>query len=148
MIRFELPADRIEYLQLAFPAAGPGLVASWGTQFTPFTVAAWDGPGTPPRWQRTGRPLQLSSDGEWVSAFDWVTGKVSITRVGARRPAAVVERDKGADDVWTAVAPGGAAVAWKDGALTVVRALPGGEPVARVRSGWGIDLRFSPGAAG
>ena len=29
--------------------------------------------------------------------------------------------------------------------LGVVRALPGGEPVARVKSGWGVDLRFSPG---
>jgi WD40 repeat protein len=145
MIRFELPTNRIEYLQLAFPAAGPGLVAYWGTQFAPFTVAAWDGPDTPPRWQLTGRSLHLSPDGEWVSAFDKGAGKVRITRVGARRPAAVVDRDKGADNVWTAVAPGGVAVAWKDGAVTVVRALPGDEPVARVKSGWGFDLRFSPG---
>jgi WD40 repeat protein len=57
----------------------------------------------------------------------------------------VVDRHRGANNVWTAVAPGGVAVAWKDGALTVVRALPGGEPVARVKSGWGHDLRFSPG---
>lgn len=145
MIRFELPTDRIEYLQLAFPAAGPGLVARWGTQVTPFTVAAWDGPDTPPRWQLTDRPLNLSPDGEWVSVFDRAAGEVRITRVGAPRPAAVVDRDKGADNVWTAVAPGGVAVAWKDGGLTVVRALPGGEPVARVKSGWGYDLRFSPG---
>jgi DNA-binding beta-propeller fold protein YncE len=57
----------------------------------------------------------------------------------------VVGRDKKADNVWTAVAPGGAAVAWKDDGFTVVRALPGGEPVARVKSGFGYDLRFSPG---
>jgi WD40 repeat protein len=145
MIRFELPTDRVEYLQLALRASGPGLVACWGTQFTPFTVAAWDGPDTPPRWQLTDRPLSLSPDGEWVSVFDKDAGKVRITRVGARRPAAVVDRDPGAENVWTAVAPGGVAVAWKDGARTVVRALPGGEPVARVKSGWGIDLRFSPG---
>jgi WD40 repeat protein len=145
MIRFELPTDQIDYLQLAFPAARPGLVARWGTQFTPFTVAAWDGPGTAPGWQLTDRPLNLSPDGEWVSVFDQGAGKVRISRVGAQGPAAVVDRDEGADNVWTAVAPGGVAVAWKEGALTVVRALPGGEPVARVKSGWGFDLRFSPG---
>src|SRR5262245_10085212 len=145
MLRFELPTDRVEYLQLAFPAAGPGLVALWGTQFTPFTVAAWVDPGTPPGWQLTDRPLHLSPDGEWVSVFDKGAGEVRVTRVGAQGPAAVVGRDKGDDNLWTAVAPGGVAVAWKDDALTVVRALPGGDPVARVKSGWGYDLRFSPG---
>src|SRR5205085_2720242 len=118
---------------------------SWGTQFTPFTAAAWDGPNTPPGWQLTDHALHLSPDGEWVSVFDRDAGEVRITRVGAPGPAAVVGRDGKADNVWTAVAPGGVAVAWKDGALTVVRALPGGEPVARVKSGWGFDLRFSPG---
>jgi WD40 repeat protein len=145
MICFEVPTDRIEYLQLALPAAGPGLVARWGTQVTPFTVATWDGPDTPPGWQLTDRPLHLSPDGEWVSVFDKDAGKVRITRVGAQGPAAVVDRDMGAANVWTAVAPGGVAVAWKDGMYTLVRALPGGEPVARVKSGWGYDLRFSPG---
>jgi WD40 repeat protein len=80
-----------------------------------------------------------------VSVFDKEAGEVRITRVGAQGPAAVVGRDGGADNVWTAVAPGGVAVAWKDGQLTLVRALPCGEPVARVKSGWGYDLRFSPG---
>jgi WD40 repeat protein len=145
MLRFELPTDEVEYLQLAFPAAGPGLVARWGTQITPFTVAAWDNPGKRPAWKLTSRRLHLSPDGEWVSVFDKDAGEVRITRVGARRPAAVVARDKGADNVWTAVAPGGVAVAWKDDAVTVVRALPGGAPVARVKSGWGYDLQFSPG---
>jgi DNA-binding beta-propeller fold protein YncE len=36
-------------------------------------------------------------------------------------------------------------VAWKDGSSILVRALPGGEPVARIKSGWGVYLRFSPG---
>jgi WD40 repeat protein len=145
MLRFELPTDRVDYLDLAFPAGGPGLVARWGTQVTPFTVGAWDGPGTRAGWQLTDGRLVLSPDGEWVSVFDKRAGEVRITRVGAKGPTAVVDRDKGADNVCTAVAPGGVAVAWKDGPLTVVRALPGGEPVARVKSGWGIDLRFSPG---
>lgn len=145
MLYFEVPTDRVEYLQLAFPAVGPGLVACWGTQGTPFTVAAWDNPGTPPAWKLTDGRLCLSPDGEWVSVFDKDVGKVRITRVGARRPAAVVDRDRGADNVWTAVAPGGVALAWKDGPQTIVRALPGGEPIARVKSGWGYDLRFSPG---
>jgi WD40 repeat protein len=145
MLHFELPTDRVEYLRLAIPVAGPGLVALWGTQPTPFTVATWDGPGTPPRWQLTDRILCLSPDGEWVSVFDKNAGEVRITRVGAKRPAAVVDRDKGADNVGTAVAPGGVAVAWKDEPFTVVRALPGGETVARVKSGFGYDLRFSPG---
>jgi hypothetical protein len=145
MLRFELPTDRVDYLQLAFPVAGPGLVARWGTQITPYTVAAWDGPDTPPCWQLTDGGLCLSPDGEWVSVFDKGAGEVRITRVGASGPTAVVDRDKGAGNVWTAVAPGGVAVAWKDDAFTVVRALPGGEPVARVKSGWGVDLRFSPG---
>jgi hypothetical protein len=145
MVRYKLPTDQIEYLQLAFPAAGPRLVAGWGTQFTPFTVATWDGPNTRPGWQLTDRPLNLSPDGEWVSVFDKGAGKVRITRVGATGPAAVVGRDKGAENVWTAVAPGGVAVAWKDEALTLGCALPGGEPVARVKSEWGVDLRFSPG---
>src|SRR5262245_22664485 len=123
---FELPTERVEYLQLAFPAAGQGLVARWGTQVTPFTVATWDAPGTPPVWQLRGRPLNLSPDGEWVSIFDKGAAKVKITRVGAKRPAVVVDRARGADNVWTAVAPGGVALAWKDGAVTVVRALPGG----------------------
>jgi WD40 repeat protein len=80
-----------------------------------------------------------------VSVFDKGAGKVRITQVGAPGPTAVVDRDREADNVWTAVAPGGAAVAWKDDALTLVRALPGGEIVARVKSGWGVDLQFSPG---
>lgn len=80
-----------------------------------------------------------------MSVFDKDAGEVRVTRVGAQAPAAVVGRDTGADNVWTAVAPGGIAVAWKDGALTVVHALPDGEPLARVRSGWGFDLQFSPG---
>lgn len=145
MLQFELPTDWIEYLQLAVPTTGLGLVARWGTQTTPFTVAVWDNLGSPPGWQLTGRPLHLSPDGEWVSIFDKDAGEVRITRVGAQGPAAVVGRDKGVDNVWTAVAPGGVAVAWKENAITVVRALPGGEPVARVKSGWGVDLRFSPG---
>jgi WD40 repeat protein len=145
MLHFELPTDRVEYLQLAFPPAGPGLVARWGNQTTPFTVALWDEPGTPPVWQLTDRALDLSPDGEWASAFDQDTGEVRVTRVGARGPAAVLGRDRKADNFWTGVAPGGVAVAWKDGPFTVVRSLPGGEPVARVKSGWGIDLRFSPG---
>jgi WD40 repeat protein len=145
MLCFELPTDRVEYLQLAFPPAGPGLVARRGTQSTPFTVAAWDDPGAPPGWQITDHPLHLSPDGEWVSVFDQGAGEVRITRVGARGPAATVGRDRRADNVWTAVAPGGVAVAWKNDPLTVVRALPGGRPVARVKSGWGFDLRFSPG---
>src|SRR5262249_40972035 len=106
MIRFELPTDEVEYLQLAFPAAGPGLVASWGTQISPFTVATWDGPDMPPRWQLTDRPLNLSPDGEWVSVYDKGAGEVRITWVGAKGPTAVVDRDKGADNVWTAVAGG------------------------------------------
>jgi len=145
MLYFELPTGRVEYLQLGFPASNPGLVARWGTQITPYTVATWDAPGTLPVWQLTDRPLNLSPDGEWVSVYDKVAGEVRITRVGAQGPAAVVDRNKGADNVWTAVAPGGVAVAWKDDPLTVVRALPSGEPVARVKSGWGYDLRFSPG---
>src|SRR5262249_26964931 len=111
----------------------------------PGTVAAWDGPGTAPAWQLTARTLCLSPDGEWVSAFDQPTGKVRITRVGAKRPTTVLARDKRARNVWTAVAPGGVAVAWKDEPFTVVRALPGGEPIARVKSRFGVDLRFSPG---
>jgi WD40 repeat protein len=145
MLHFALPTDRVEYLQLAFPPDGPGLVALWGTQITPFTVAAWNSPGSAPGWQLTDRRLNLSPDGEWVSVFDKDVGEVRITRVGAQGPAAVLGRDRGANNVWTAVAPGGVAVAWKDDSLTVVRALPGGEPVARVKSGWGFDLRFSPG---
>jgi hypothetical protein len=131
MLRFELPTDRVEYLQLAFPSAGPGIVARWGTQFTPFTVASWEDPRIPPGWQLTDRHLHLSPDGEWVSVFDKGAGEVRITRVGAKSPTAVVRRDKGADNVWMAVAPGGVAVAWKDGALMVVHALPAGEPLAR-----------------
>jgi WD40 repeat protein len=145
MFYFELPTDRIEYLQLAFPVVGPRLVARWGTQITPFTVAAWDAPSTPPVWRLTDHPLDLSPDGEWVSIYDKDAGQVRITRVGAERATAVVGRDKKAENVWTAVAPGGVAVAWKDEPFTVVRALPGGEPVARLRSGFGYDLRFSPG---
>ena len=145
MLALELPTDRIEYLQLAFPAAGPELVVRWGTQFTPHTVAVWDARGGPPAWQFTARPLHLSPDGEWVSVYDQNSGEVRIIRVGAGGPAAVVNRGRGADNVWTAVAPGGVAVAWKDGPRAVVRALPGGGPVAEVKSGWGYDLRFSPG---
>jgi WD40 repeat protein len=144
MICFNLPAERIDYLQLAFAAAGSGLVTRWGTQFTPYTVATWDAAGTPSGWQLTGAALCLSPDGEWVSVFDKGDGKVRITRVG-EQTTAVVDRGKGAENVWTAVAPGGTEVAWKDGVRTLVLALPGGEPVARVRSGWGFDLRFSPG---
>jgi hypothetical protein len=145
MLHFELPTDRVEYLQLSLPVSGPGLVARWGTQITPFTVATWDAPSTPPVWQLTDRHLDLSPDGEWVSVYDKGAGEVRITRVGAEGPTAVVGRDKKAENVWTAVAPGGVAVAWKDEPFTVVRALPGGEPVARVKSGFGYDLRFSPG---
>lgn len=142
MLRFELPVDRIEYLQLSLPAAG--LVARWGTQVTPYTVAVWEDPGQPV-WKIKGKHLHLSPDGEWVSVSDKEAGEVRVTRVGARKPAAVVARAKGADNVWTAVAPGGVAVAWKEDAFTVVRALPGGGPVARVKTGFGYDLRFSPG---
>jgi hypothetical protein len=145
MIRFELPTDRVEYLQLAFPEAGQGLIARWGTQITRYTVATWDGPGTPLGWQLTAPNLCLSPDGKWVSVFDRETGKVQITRVGAKKPTAVVDRDKRVENVWTAVAPGGVAVAWKDGAFTVVHALPGGDLIARVKSGWGVNFRFSPG---
>jgi WD40 repeat protein len=145
VLYFTLPTRRVEYLQLALPVVGPGLIACWGTQITPFTVATWDAPNTPPVWQLTARPLNLSPDGEWVSVYDKQAGKVKITRVGAKRPTAVVDRDKEADNVWTAVAPGGVAVAWKDEPFTVVRALPGGEPIARVKCGFGYDLRFSPG---
>jgi WD40 repeat protein len=142
MLRFELPDDRIEYLQLALPAAG--LVARWGSQITPYTVAMWDGPGKP-QWKRKDEHLHLSPDGEWVSVFDRPSGEVRVTRVGAKKPASVVARAKGIDNVWTAVAPGGIAVAWKEDGFTVVRALPGGELVARVKTGFGYDLRFSPG---
>lgn len=144
MLHIELPTDQIDYLQLAFPATGPGLVVRWGTQFTPFTVAVWDNLGAPPSWQLTDRPLHLSPDGGWVSVFDRSAGEVRITRVGAPRTEAVLDRDRNAKSVWTAVAPNGGVIAWKDDLLTVVRALPGGEPVAQVRSGWGFDLRFSP----
>src|SRR5262249_23230754 len=88
--------------------------------------------------------LCLSPDGEWVSVYDRKSGEVRVTRVGANEATAAVDRGA-SDNVWTAVAPGGEAVAWKDGPVTVVRALPGGGPVARVKSGWGVDLRFSPG---
>jgi hypothetical protein len=141
MLRFELPTDHVEYLQLTLPPAG--LVARWGTQITPFTVAVWGDPGTP-SWQMTDRPLNLSPDGEWVSVFDKSAEKVKITRVGAKRQSAIVSRGR-AENVWTAVAPDGVAVAWKDDAVTVVRALPDGETIARVKSGWGVDLQFSPG---
>lgn len=55
MLRFELPTDWVEYLQLAFPATGLGLVARWGTRTIPFTVAAWDEPRRrpPPGSSRT-----------------------------------------------------------------------------------------------
>jgi hypothetical protein len=145
MLHFELPTDRVEYLQLSLPVSGPALVARWGTQTTPFTVAIWDAPGTPPAWQLTDGRLNLSPDGAWVSVYDKSAGEVRITRVGAEGPTAVVGRGKKADNVWTAVAPDGVAVAWKDEPFTVVRALPGGDPVARVKSGFGYDLRFSPG---
>ena len=148
MQRFELPTDRAEYLQLAFPASGAGLVALWRSRNTPLTVAAWDQPGAPPVWQLTDLLLHLSPDGEWVSVFDKPAGKVRIIPVGAERPVAVMARDKGAENVWTAVAPGGTAVAWKDGkndAFTHVYGIPGGETVARVKTGFGYDLRFSPG---
>jgi WD40 repeat protein len=140
-----LPTDRIDYLKLAFPASGLGLVARWGTQFTPYTVTSWDNPGMPPAWQLTDGRLCLSPDGEWVSVFDKDAGKVRITRVGAQSPTAVLPRDRAADNLWTAVAPGGVAVAWKDGPLALVRAIPTGELVAQIKSGWGVDLRFSPG---
>ena len=145
MLRFNLPTERIDYLQLGLSANGAGLVARWGTQHTPFTVATWDEPGTPPVWQITDRHLDLPPDGEWVSIFDRVAGEVRIIQVGAQSPASVIDRDGRAENVWTAVAPGGVAVAWKEDAHAVVRALPGGEPVARVKSGWGFDIRFSPG---
>ena len=140
MLRFELPTDRVEYFQLAL--VDSGLVARWGTQSGPFTVAVWDNPGTP-GWQRSSRPLDLSPDGQWISVFDADAGNVTITRVGAQAPTATVKRSR-AKSVWTTVAPDGSAVAWKDEAFMVVRAVPGGEPIARVKSGWGFDLRFSP----
>jgi WD40 repeat protein len=80
-----------------------------------------------------------------VSVFDKRTREVRATQVGATDPAAVVGRDGAADNVWTAVVPGGVAVARKEDATTVVLALPDGSPLARVTSGWGYDLRFSPG---
>lgn len=145
MLRFQLPTDRIEYLQLAFPAAGYQLVARWGTQTGPFTVAAWDDFAKPPVWELTDGPaLELSPDGEWVSVFHKYSETVTITRVGASIPHAIVQRAK-SDNVWTAVAPGGDAIAWKEDAFTVVRTVPGGEPVARVKTGWAVDFRFSPG---
>ncbi|WP_165252344.1 WD40 repeat domain-containing protein [Paludisphaera soli] len=145
MTRIEMPTERIDYLQLALPTAGPALVARWGTQWDPFTVAAWDGLETPPGWMLTERVLHLSPDGEWASTFDEKSGEVRVTRVGASGPASVLSRDGGAGNVWTAVAPGGVAVAWMEGAVTLVSALPGGEAVARVKSGWAFDLQFSPG---
>lgn len=144
MLRLALPTDEVEYLQLAFPAAGPGLVVRWGTQLDPYTVATWDG-GDAPGWQLVGRHMHLSPDGEWVSDYDKDAGLVTVTRVGAGEPTAVVVRGKGIDNVWTAVAPGGSAVAWIEGRVTIVRALPGGKPVARIKSGWAYDLRFAAG---
>lgn len=146
MLQFKLPTDRIDYLQLALPATSPALVARWGTQTTPFTVATWDKLSDPPVWQlKAPRLLNLSPDGEWVSVFDKAAGDVRITRVGAQSPMAVLARDKGIDHAWVAVAPGGIAVVWKEDLHTAVRALPGGEPIARVKSGWAVDFRFSPG---
>ncbi|VTR96276.1 wd40 repeat-containing protein : Uncharacterized protein OS=Galerina marginata CBS 339.88 GN=GALMADRAFT_139557 PE=4 SV=1: WD40 [Gemmata massiliana] len=145
MLRFELPTDRIEYLQLALPSSGPALVVRWGTQTSPFTVAAWDDIGSDPSWKLTERNQNLSPDGQWVSVFDQDAGKVRVTRVGDKSPTAVVNRSKKAENVWTGVAPGGTAVAWKDDTTTLVRALPGGKEIARVKSGWGVDFRFSPG---
>src|SRR4051794_3368646 len=93
MVRFEVPTDEIEYLQLAFPVTGPGLIASWSTQFTPCTVATWEGPGQPPAWVLAGpvdsrgpASVNLSPDGEWVSVFDKGAGEVRVTQVGARNP--------------------------------------------------------------
>ncbi|QEH34160.1 hypothetical protein OJF2_26950 [Aquisphaera giovannonii] len=145
MFSFQIPTDRVDYLQVAFAAIGPGLVVRWGTQFTPYTVSTWDAPGSPSGWKLTAPALCLSPDGEWASAYDKGSGEVRVTRVGEGKPSAVVGRGVGAGNVWTAVAPGGSAVAWKDDSYTVVHALPGGEPVARVKSGWGVDLRFSAG---
>ena len=102
-------------------------------------------PRAKPDWKITDKNLHLSPDGEWVSVFGKSVGEVQIIRIGARKPIAVVPRDKKADNAWTTVAPKGAAVAWKDKGFTVVRALPGGEPIARVKSGFGYDLRFSAG---
>ncbi|HUR53580.1 MAG TPA: WD40 repeat domain-containing protein [Gemmataceae bacterium] len=141
----QLPTDRIEYLKLALPSAGPGLVAEWGTQITPFTVAAWDHAGMPTGWQLTSQTLNLAPDGEWVSVFYKPSREVRVTRVGAGGPSAVVRRPGKTDNVWTAVAPGGVAVAWKDDTVTVVSALPGGGEIARRKTGFGFDLRFSPG---
>ena len=86
-------------------------------------------------------PQSRAEERDWPGGY----GEVEIIRIGARKPIAVVPRDKKADNAWTTVAPKGAAVAWKDKGFTVVRALPGGEPIARVKSGFGYDLRFSPG---
>lgn len=146
MLRFLLPTDRIEYLQLAFPVAGYQLVARWGTQTGPFTVAAWDDFANPPVWKLTDGPaLQLSPDGEWVSVYDSSHGTVTVTRVGASQPHAVYRREP-ASNVWTAVSPGGDLVAWKENdGFTVVRTIVGGEPIARLRTGWAVDFRFSPG---
>jgi WD40 repeat protein len=143
MIRFQLPTDRVTYLQLAFPACATGLVVRWGH---PYTVATWDGAGRPLGWQLSAlfSPC-LSPDGEWVSSIEERGRKARIIRVGAAEPTAVLEVGEKAAGAWSAVAPGGVAVAWKDDQFTVVRALPGGEPIARVKSGWAIDLRFSPG---
>ena len=86
--------------------------------------------------------LNLSPDGAWVSVFDEVAGKVRITRSGSAATGSRGGLVTGAVDVWTAVAPGVLAVAWKHDAQTVAHALPGGEPVARVKSGSGFDLHL------
>lgn len=145
MLVFQLPTDRIEYLQLSLHAAGPGLVAWWGTQESWFTVATWNDPNTSPVWKTTGRPMALSPDGEWVSKFDRTAGEVTVSRVGERRPVAILPRSKKTTNTWTAVAPDGVAIAWKEEPFTVVLSLPDGKPVARIKTGFGYDLRFSPG---
>jgi WD40 repeat protein len=145
MLQFNLPTDRVDYLQLVLPASGLGLIAEWGSGHTEFTAAIWNAPDSPPNWQLTDRRLNLSPDGEWVSVFDQDLGVVRVTQVGAAEPMVSLPRNKQEVNVWTAVAPGGVAVAWKDDPFTVVRALPGGEEIARIKAGWGVDLRFSPG---
>ena len=145
MISFQLPTDRVHNLQLAFHKEGAGLVASWRSSHSSCTIVSWDNLEQNPDWQLSDILLYLSPDGEWVSLFDKEIGEVRITRVGQSEPTAVIERDKSARNVWTAVAPDGVALAWKEEPHTVVRSLPDGEVIAQVRTGFGVDLRFSPG---
>lgn len=143
MLSYQLPTQEVDYLDLVLPSSGIGLVARWGTQFTPRTVATWDEPESKPKWKKTAELLFLSPDGKWVSQLDRETGEMKITQVGGKKPT-VLSRGK-VEDVSTAVAPGGAVVAWKHANQIIVRSLPSGDPVAQVKSGWGANLQFSPG---